>query len=475
MRRDKRGPVPALALCLALLLPLLALPASANSAQSYWRGTTAAGALVTGEDCPLVVEKEVLTFDLEEFPQQYYNEAADYLAYPGRVRAQYTFHNPADYAVEATLVFPFGTRPDYGLIRDPETDQVLSDPGGRGYGVTADGQPVPVLLRHTYSPWGAQFDLDTDMARLHDGFLEDPFYRPDLPVTRYIYRPVGVDLDAYPAANAAFVWTGDPDSTRVLMENQNGGRTLADGVQLECWVEEGSFAVNFLGEPPEEPLTWTFYENGACQGRIEGTMELADTQTTTLGELLLRDYDPACGVLDYDWFNAAVEALGQLEWEHGVIMGGEFSFDLSGQLMGWYQYQLALAPGATLVNTVTAPMYPTVDGGYEPPIYQYTYLLSPARSWAGFGTLDITLNTPFVLTQSDPGGFEAVEGGYALHLDGLPQGELTFTLCAQAGPSSLRTTLPEQGASQWLLFAGTVILIPALLTAALAARRRQKS
>ena len=474
MRRDKRGPVPALALCLALLLPLLALPASANSAQSYWRGTTAARALVTGEDCPLVVEEEVLTFDLQEFPQQYYNEVADYLAYPGRVRAQYTFHNPADYAVEATLVFPFGTRPDYGHLRDPETDDPIWGANTQAYGVTVDGQPVQVLLRHTFSPWGAQFDLDTDMARLHDGFWEDSFYRPDLPVTRYVYRPTGVDLESCPAANAAFVWAGDPDSTRVLMENQNGGRTLTEGVQLECWVEEGSFAVNFLGEPPEEPLSWAFYENGACEKEIAGAMELVDTQTTTLEQLLLRDYDPASGVLDYDWFNAAVEALRQLEWDQGVIMGGEFSFDLSGQLMGWYQYQLALAPGATLVNTVTAPMYPSVDAGYEPPVYQYTYLLSPARSWAGFGALDISLHTPFVLLQSDPGGFEAVEGGYALHLDALPQGELTFTLCAQADPSSLRASLPGSGASQWLIFAGAVILIPAL-AAALVARRRHRS
>ena len=54
---------------LFMLLSLFAVPTSANSAQTQWRGTDATGAIVTGEDCPLAVEHELLTFDIGQFPE----------------------------------------------------------------------------------------------------------------------------------------------------------------------------------------------------------------------------------------------------------------------------------------------------------------------------------------------------------------------------------------------------------------------
>ena len=61
----------------------------------------------------------------------------------------------------------------------------------------------------------------------------------------------------------------------------------------------------------------------------------------------------------------------------------------------------------------------------------FTYLLQPARSWASFGTLDLTVHTggdfPYVVESSVPLEREA-EGVYAAHLDGLPEGDLAFTL-----------------------------------------------
>ena len=99
----------ALLLCAVLLMAtMLAAPASANSAQMHWRGTDATGAIIADENCPLIVEHELLTFDIGQFPESYYREVSDYLAYSGSVTAEYTFYNPADYSVDATLVFPFG-------------------------------------------------------------------------------------------------------------------------------------------------------------------------------------------------------------------------------------------------------------------------------------------------------------------------------------------------------------------------------
>lgn len=104
--------------------------------------------------------------------------------------------------------------------------------------------------------------------------------------------------------------------------------------------------------------------------------------------------------------------------------------------MRWYEYEISIGPGECIVNTVTAPIYPSINSDYEPPIYEYTYLLSPAQTWAEFGTLDIVVNTPYYMTVSGLEGFKWNNPGYELHLDGLPEGELTFTLCAEQEPDA---------------------------------------
>ena len=76
-------------LLLLLLAGVCIQPAYANSAQRHWRGTDGTGAVVTGEDCPIVVDKELLTFDVQEFPEQYYPDTDSFLAYTGKVTAEY--------------------------------------------------------------------------------------------------------------------------------------------------------------------------------------------------------------------------------------------------------------------------------------------------------------------------------------------------------------------------------------------------
>lgn len=105
-----------------LLSAVFIQPTHANSAQRHWSGTDSTGALVKEKNCPLVVDKELLTFDVQEFPKNYYNSTEEFLTYTGKVTAEYTFRNPADYAVTATLVFPFGNLCRYyyvNTIRQP--------------------------------------------------------------------------------------------------------------------------------------------------------------------------------------------------------------------------------------------------------------------------------------------------------------------------------------------------------------------
>ena len=142
----------------------------ANSAQRHWNGTSGTGTLVKDKDCPLEVDKELLTFDVQEFPKNYYNSAEEFLTYTGKVTAEYTFRNPADYTVTATLVFPFGNLPHYGeYIYDSPIDKYTAASDTEKYGVKVNGKPIEATVRHTLKDRGTPFSLNEDMLKLTDG------------------------------------------------------------------------------------------------------------------------------------------------------------------------------------------------------------------------------------------------------------------------------------------------------------------
>ena len=48
--------------------------------------------------------------------------------------------------------------------------------------------------------------------------------------------------------------------------------------------------------------------------------------------------------------------------------------------------------------------------------------------------MEIVINTPYFVTESSLEGFEKTETGYILKRDGLPDGELVFTLSESENP-----------------------------------------
>ena len=190
--------------------------------------------------------------------------------------------------------------------------------------------------------------------------------------------------------------------------------------------------------------------------------------------MALSKWSAESGVSEIDWYNAIVAMLtGSSDstgsnlhlWDYG-------SLDLSRYLMRWYEYEISVGPGEHIVNTVTAPIYPSINARYEPPIYEYTYLLSPANTWAEFGNLDIVVNTLYYMTVSGPEGFQYNNPGYELHLTGLPEGELTFTLCAEKdpkAPSAIGYVYPEV----FLIGAAILMAVVVVIVFARAAKKKR--
>lgn len=400
----------------------------ANSAQTQWTGTDASGMVILDEDCPLVVEKELLTFDIQEFPKAYYQNSADFNLYSGKATAEYTIYNPTDTTITATLVFPFGGFADYLFNSE------LMNTDIEKYDITMDYQTIDKKLRHTYMGYGQQFDLEKDLPKLQDGFMQDEFYYPKQPVTRYIYKAKDVDKQAHNAATAAFFLT-EQGETKLYMENQSGGSIKENGILLTTWVDlEQEFSVYVIGEALKETIDWKFYHNGACEEEIEGIMELVSVENCTFKDFALSSYQEEYKVLDYDWYNAVVALLNKNEWTAGALDSSSMNLDVSNQLMRWYQYEIMLEPKQRIVNTVTAPIYPSINDNDTPTTYQYTYLLSPAKTWKEFSNLDIVVNTPYFMIENSLGSVEQNDDGYLLHLDNLPSEEFVFTLCEVENP-----------------------------------------
>ncbi len=85
-------------------------------------------------------------------------------------------------------------------------------------------------------------------------------------------------------------------------------------------------------------------------------------------------------------------------------------------------------------------------------------MLSPAKRWSAFGSLDIEIVTPRYLTDANGFGFEKTERGYALSLNGLPESDLCFSLCEVQNPKSVH----NYGSPLWVIIPIAVTVLIAL-------------
>ena len=424
-------------IALLLLLPSLILPTSANSAQQYWSGTDASGAVITDGDSPIVVESELLTFDLNEFPSNYYYEEDEFLAYSGKVTAEYHFYNPSDMTVTATLAFPFGILPHYAA----GSDGVDLDK----YGVSVNGEKIETTVRHTPTLYSYSskrtFDIEGSLDLLTDEYITNEIYSPDATVTVYHWKAEYEIGEGEKIQNPTFACDfGKSNGERAIyFPNQRCGHMQDDGdYRIGTGVRTASPILYVIGKPLEELPEWKVYKNSGCEDgeEIHADFTLHKTESMTLLEFALEKRSEDSVVSDVDWYNGIVFNLMESAHneEYPIV-----SLDIISTMMRWYQYEITLDPGERVVNTVTAPMYPSIDMSYVPTVFGYSYLVSPAATWSEFGELKIVINTPYYLTESSYEGFEKTEVGYELTLEGLPRDDegvidLSFSLSTEENP-----------------------------------------
>lgn len=398
------------ALCACLVFAAVSAPAAtaaANSAPSYWHGSTSAGLIIQTENCPVQVEKETLTLDINEFPENYYSDHNEdrFLSYSSKVTAKYELYNPEDYEVEVKLAFPFGATPEYAY--DLYNAETAVDDTAK-YTVKADGVNVERTLRHTYFDNYYGFDK-SDVKKIKDDFATDGFLKPDSAVTKYTVKfNLGQNQpDLFKAVVAVSCDLGD---YRMFHNEGNVLNALPDNV-IELYISD-NYACNFYlvgDQPAQEELSINIKTpDGKPVYNVYKSVEVSQL---TFKELILLDKKD--GVSDVDWYNAVLDCYAVYN-----------RLNVSKNLMRWYEYTLKIPAGGKLVNEVSAPLYPTIHDG----AYFYEYYLSPARGWQKFKELEIIINSPYYLYNCTLGEPIKTENRYKYICYGLPSGELCFSM-----------------------------------------------
>lgn len=410
---------------LAFFAPMQSFGASANSAQRYFYGTTTAGAMLIDEESPIVVTNEDLTFNIESDPLFYSQEESEY---KNTVSAKYTFNNPSEYVITSGLAFPFAKVVDY-------LDQEIYNDIISQYEVKVNEEVVATSLRHTYAKGDLNhFDLDQDLSRIVDQKKDDEFFNDDLAIYKHNFV-MSTDFVQY---GLYFIEFTLPDSYQgVIVSSQvyEYYPTNLPQNKVRFAVTRGElFSLYCLGQDISN-LDENYSIYSSQNELIAGSVSEILTTTINFEQFIDLHYLSETPINDIDQHNIVIDHYLDGETiNHSSAMLKDFT-NQHARVLTWYEYEITLQPGQTIINEVIAPLFPNVDSGYEPSIFEYTYLLSPASTWASFSNLNIKINTPYFLIGSNfDDQSTKVEEGYTFSFDSLPEGEFTFSLSSDPNP-----------------------------------------
>ena len=374
-----------------------------------WEGAEVRGAVLADEDCPVLLERETVTFDLAEFPYLGTDSAEKFLAYPGRVTTEYYFYNPTDEAVTVKLAFPVYGRAAYSAIEDGDPVSDLHK-----YSITLNGKAVTPELRHSmhesYRTWTR---LDVEYSSIMDELAAYHFYYPEAPVTVSTYTVSGINSEAYPDAFAVLDIPRPAIGIGSLFIPDLGmDRSSSEYFRKGLVAENGmTITVYDIGVETDELPEWKIYSTKFKNEAelIAGEITLTDKRTITFRDLAMSKWSEESGVKDVDWYNAFASEFRS--------PNGQRTLDISDMLKPWYRYEITLAPGEHAVNTVTSPIYPIANTKYSPAIYTYEYYCERMTTAEGFEGIEVVVNTPYCLIRKELGGMFMYETGWGTSQD----------------------------------------------------------
>ncbi len=403
---------------LVFAVPMLSVPAFANSGPPWEEGVTPSGVHLIHENSVLEVQSETLTFNIGTPPY----ELKEGDKYDTTVTAEYTFRNPTADTVNTKMAFPIGLMPYYEVDKEKLTK--IENP------ITVNGQPVEYTVRHTY---GTYNDFSADVKKIKDDYIQTDFFNFGLPVTEYVFS---TNLEDNKGGALFKAKLPQSPNTRYLANADRTG-------QISSFMQKNEeFSVYVLGDDIDiTALDWTITRYNEFLERhtaVKGSVSLVKkAPTVTFKDYALRGYDKSSGISEIDWYNAAFECIRT----DGVCAGFDVRISATG-FTEWYVYETSVEPNGLFTNAVTANLFPRIYFEYEPNVYEYSYYLSPAKEWAAFGNLTVNINTKLFMqsgeyydvdtTQSSK--FTKTDTGYTATFATLPERELHFSMCSVQTP-----------------------------------------
>ncbi len=398
-----------MAVC-ALAAPA-SLSASAASAPAYPAGADGSGVIVAEDNCLVSAVSEKLTFRIGDVPKESYSSAAEFLSYDASVTSSYTFFNPTQEALSVRCVFPM-IRPAYAVVTENGKDAPIDDLSR--YSVKTDGEAAETALRYTYAALeeGA-FALPKNERK------EDGFYHSDIKHRTHV---LNVTCENKKNRFLEVVLSYNAARTKILLEDA-------------YWfgLHDGDLRLVFYLGVPDPPRFESLGDmpvikrTRVLEGPDRAAREAEASVQTETDEKSFAEYAASLCPADVgglDWFNATAAYLEGSEHseEAGVVNAVPSGLKRS-DLMRWYEYTLEIPAGGTVQNEVTAPLYPAItETGYR-----YTYLLSSASGWADLGAFEAEILTDRTIEDCSL-ALQKTEEGYRYSREGLPLGELTFSI-----------------------------------------------
>lgn len=442
----KRGMVSVL--LVLIILSSSIIPAYANSAPMRNDGTPSTGVLSIDKNCPITVEAEQLEFDLREVDQN--------SGFGGKVTATYEMKNPTDQDLSVKMAFPYVTS--------------LKNLQGSSITVSKNEQALP-------------FDVYCSYENTRHADLNDRFMDRQLDINHIIntihpddvyYKPKNFTLD-----QMGYLYKFEFDSTDVILTLENNdSRVIFDRFTQEIVQEKrncyrpyktsGHRIFSFAG-PVDFSVAWK--EGHAGEGAPQYKVEVEQISAV---EYLEKYQAPQVSEhYGYPIKNATsycISVLDQQLANSNKAVDREWIFwdELNIHVI-LLVYQVDFKAGETCSVSV---MYPTIlakDKLSKGIAYEEMYLLNPARYWAAFGKLDITVKTPSFAPYVLAGEAEFAEiqpGIYTSSFDTLPSGNLRFSIYHQRDLQLKEET--EYIMRKWannalfLLLLGSPVIFPAL-------------
>jgi hypothetical protein len=116
--------------------------------------------------------------------------------------------------------------------------------------------------------------------------------------------------------------------------------------------------------------------------------------------------------------------------------------------------------------SVSYPMDGAFSAYYEPTLYTYNYISSPAKNWASFGSFTVNIYTnpdnPYVINTNLEYA-KVAENAYQYVGNGIPKGNLEFSICASESPQYSKRAKGSFGAAFWIK---TIILAVVIISGA---------